>query len=125
LLPSPTPPDASPAKPLRNTSVGVDPDYRALAFWVDVAQWFMTIVVAVYVWLTSRHTINKKAIDQVKQEMDRMEDDLIQIRELHKHQPTMADVRNLERHMSGLQEKQNASMHLLKIIHKHLLSSGK
>lgn len=42
-------------------------DYSAWQFWFNVAQWIVTVFVALYVWLSNRGKIQKKDIEDVKE----------------------------------------------------------
>ncbi len=43
-------------------------DYTAGKFWFDVAQWFITLGIGVYAWLTNRHRATRDEISAARKE---------------------------------------------------------
>lgn len=94
-------------------------------FWLDLAQWLFMLVLALYGWLSNRHSINRKSIDEVKAELDAVRLDITQIKEQSRHQPNIDDIRAIEQQVSAIEQQMIANNHLLQTIHHHLLETNK
>ncbi len=49
-------------------------DYTAGKFWFDVLQWFITLGIGVYAWLTNRHRATREQIAEVEKRLTRTEE---------------------------------------------------
>lgn len=125
----------------------MDINYEAWKFWMSVANFIGTILLALYLFMTSRSRVNTGRIDKLEthtdSRIDRLEQHFSQqvsehdkrlerIEERNKHMPTHEDFKRVHARLDTLGEETKefrgefkSAKHTLDIIHQYLLSEGK
>jgi hypothetical protein len=84
-------------------------DYDALRFWLDLLQWGLTAVVAVYVWASRRHQVTDERIQQleatIRQRLDVQDARLVRVERDLEHVPTHQDFRRFDDALAGLHKE--------------------
>lgn len=110
-------------------------DYEALRFWFDVFQLLLTGVVAVYVWLTSRHRVTTSAIrkleEDVDQRLDNQGDRLTRVEQVVESLPRHKDIGQVYDRLNALHgqlQKLTGTVggvaRQLELVNDHLLNRG-
>lgn len=111
-------------------------DYEFWKFWMSVANFIGTVVLALYIFVTSRSRVNSERINElethIKTKIDDHDGRLARMEEHNKHVPTHEDFKRVYdkinaqsdqlNRLSGESRSQNET---LKLIHQYLLSEGK
>ncbi|MCY0966146.1 DUF2730 family protein [Parathalassolituus penaei] len=111
-------------------------DYKALGFWLQLAQAVITGMVFVYVWLTSRQKANTAAIDKLREDLhgsiNALDDRLIRVERDVDHLPTHDDMSKLHTRVNEANENIKEMRgtlgqlnHTLQLMHQHMLNGGK
>lgn len=118
----------------------MDLDYKAAAFWLDVAQWVSIGVVAVWGFLRTKDADNAVAVKRVADglaELERVTGEanhgqnlrLTTVEERLKHMPTSDELAQIEGNVSEVRAKVDGIDDLLRrvehqtnLIHQHLLN---
>lgn len=116
-------------------------DYRAMGFWLAVAQWISQGALVVWVYLRTKDTDNQRAIATVRKELaalvtthgqanEAQNTRLTTLEEKVAHMPTDADIAHLTGEVSTVKAQVNSVAALLQrvehqtqLIHEHLLSA--
>ena len=112
-----------------------DIDYKALSFYLQLANSLGVVLVAIYAWISNRHKANASAIkevsDSILEDMSVIEARFARIESEIKHLPTHNDMGAVYERintvaetlsaLSGEIRQMNAG---LKLIHTHLLSKN-
>ena len=93
-------------------------DYSVLRFWLDVIQWLVTGIIAVWLMITRSKKDNAEVIATLEKRIARLET-------IQSSMPTYEDVLRVREEVSGLRSEIKSSKHLLEVIHQHLLDKGK
>jgi len=115
-------------------------DYKAAAFWFDVAQWMSIIVVAVWSYLRTKDSDNQQAIGDVASKLaefikqanaanEQQNNRLTIVEESLQHMPTNEEINHLSRDVATVKAQVNGVAALLErvehqtqLIHEHLLN---
>ena len=114
----------------------MDIDYKALGFWLQLAQALVTVLVFLYVWLTNRQKANTAAIetmrDEIGEELNEFQDRLIRVEKDIEHLPTHEDMAKLHERVNETKEVVDTMAgqltqidYTMKMVNKYLLESGK
>ena len=77
-------------------------DYEAMKFWFDTAQFGLTCLIGVYVWMSNRSKANQKAIDRVSDQVKRLDDRIMLCEQNIKHLPDQKDIAQINSQLTRL-----------------------
>lgn len=110
-------------------------DYKALGFWLQLGQAFLTLALFVYAWVTTRQKANTASIDKMKTDFSRdlnnIDDRLIRVERDLEHLPKHKDMAALHKRVNETNESvKNMSGqltqidHTMKLINRFLIEKG-
>lgn len=97
-------------------------DYSSAQFWFDVLQTLVMVFVAIYTYMANRSKVNKKAIEQMGERVNKVE---IQIKHLPDHDDIGAlhdKINGVNSTVSTISGQLNAVHHTLSLINEHLIN---
>mgnify|MGYP001774179264 CR=1 FL=1 len=100
-----------------------DPNYNALKFWLDVAQWVFTIGVMIFVWIDRGRSDNRNLIKQMADRQEMLERRLITAEEHLRHSPTHDDIAQLRSQFAGLDSKLDRVTNTVDRVHDYLMNN--
>lgn len=100
----------------------MEPDYTAWKFWLDVAQWLVTLSLALFVWFDRGRRDNQGAIKELTQKMERIEHRVLKTEEQMLHIPTHDDIAQLRAQTAALESKLDGVGHTVDVIHDYLMN---
>ena len=115
-------------------------DYSAAKFWLDVAHWFVVILLAIWVYLRTKDTDNEKKVGAVSEQLasfikasneanEQQNNRLTVLEEAVKHLPTGEEVAQIASDVASMKERLEGQSQLLgrverqtNLIHDYLLN---
>ncbi|AUZ85796.1 DUF2730 family protein [Methylophaga nitratireducenticrescens] len=110
----------------------MDLDYSALKFWFDVFLSICLLASLAHNWVSNKHRVNKKEIDQVNTAVVSLTGRVLQVETQMKSAPTHSDLSNIYNRINGMSQDisemtgaMKAMTSQLSLINEHLISGGK
>lgn len=99
-------------------------DYGEWRFWVGIAQWSFNVIIAGWVWFSTRQAATNKRVDRV-------EKDMIKIREKLEQQPNQRqfenlgkDIRSLTSELGEVKGRLNGLNRVADLMNEFLINQG-
>lgn len=100
----------------------MDVNWDAAKFWLDVAQWVLTIVLGIALWIKSGSKENKTVIAKQAESFKALQDRVVAVEEHIRHAPTHEDISKLRAQYSALDSKLDRVTNTVDRIHDYLMN---
>lgn len=90
-------------------------NWDAAKFWLDLAQWGVTIGIGIAVWVRTGRNQNRKAIEG----LDRR---VLAIEKTLEHAPTHEDIAKVREEIAGMQSTLDTNTNMVQRMHDYLLN---
>lgn len=98
--------------------------YDALKFWLDVGQWIVTLLLALFMWLDHGRKDNRCAIKELSDKVNMLDKRVQSTEDEIRHIPTHDDIAHLQAQTAALASQLERVTNTVDRIHDHIIKIG-